>query len=231
MSSAPAKSDRPNSANSRPLAEICTRGIRDMINTGELKPGDQLKQEDLAERFGVSRFPFRQALSALTSDGLLRHVKNVGFFVAELNEHEFSQLYLMRRHLETEIYRSIDGRYISLETAEHFEELFELHSRRDNADQLAVLNRRFHFEIFNQSPLTVVTLTVNRIWDMCSLYQTRHLVNQETHVRRAAEHRELLARLREGDIEGAIVVADEHRRTTGEVLFDGSDARVLALDS
>ena len=45
--------------------------IRELVITGELAPGEQLRQRDLAQRFGVSQTPVREAMRRLLSDGLL----------------------------------------------------------------------------------------------------------------------------------------------------------------
>jgi DNA-binding GntR family transcriptional regulator len=45
--------------------------IRELLITGELRPGEQLRQRDLAQRFGVSQTPVREAMWRLESEGLL----------------------------------------------------------------------------------------------------------------------------------------------------------------
>src|SRR5437764_7300380 len=47
--------------------------VRDMISTGELKPGDHLRQDDLAERLNVSSTPLREAMLLLKAEGLLAY--------------------------------------------------------------------------------------------------------------------------------------------------------------
>lgn len=59
-------------ADSRPLRDQVAGKVRQMIESGELQPGDRLEREDvLAERYGVSRHTIRQALNDLTMEGLL----------------------------------------------------------------------------------------------------------------------------------------------------------------
>ena len=52
-----------------------TESIRDLILSGEMAPGSRIRQEELAERFGTSRIPVREALRRLESDGLVRLVR------------------------------------------------------------------------------------------------------------------------------------------------------------
>src|SRR2546430_1337199 len=56
--------------------------IRELIITGELETGEQLRQRDLAQRFGVSQTPVREAMRRLESEGLLRSDTHRGFTVA-----------------------------------------------------------------------------------------------------------------------------------------------------
>src|SRR5260221_10546371 len=57
--------------------------LRELIISGELKPGVQLRQRDLAERFGVSVTPVREALRWLESEGLVRYDAHKGSTVVE----------------------------------------------------------------------------------------------------------------------------------------------------
>lgn len=74
-----------------------------MIFTGELLPGQSIRQELMAERLQVSRLPVREALDGLTATGLVTHVHNVGYTVTRLDRSEFDQVYLMRALLESEV--------------------------------------------------------------------------------------------------------------------------------
>jgi len=56
--------------------------IRDRVTTGELTAGEQLRQRDLARRFGVSQTPVREAMRRLESEGLLVCDTHRGFTVA-----------------------------------------------------------------------------------------------------------------------------------------------------
>ena len=55
--------------------------IRELVITGELEPGEQLRQRDLAQRFGVSQTPVREAMRRLESEGLLSCDTHRGFTV------------------------------------------------------------------------------------------------------------------------------------------------------
>lgn len=84
-----------------------TAAIRRMILGGELLPGQQIRQAQMATRLGVSRLPVREGLHQLMSDGLVSHQHNVGFTVSRLSREEFDQIYLMREVLEAQVLRTL----------------------------------------------------------------------------------------------------------------------------
>lgn len=83
------------------LAEQVYQAVLDEICDGVLPPGAPLVQEQLAERFGVSRQPIQQAMALLKADGLVEEVGKRGMRVAQLD------LALMRHHYD--IRSALDG--------------------------------------------------------------------------------------------------------------------------
>ena len=75
--------------------------LRTDILSGTLPPGTQLVQESIADRYAVSRVPVREALQLLTSEGLVQHSPNRGYFVTELSVTDLHEVYALRRILET----------------------------------------------------------------------------------------------------------------------------------
>lgn len=68
--------------------------VREAIVSGELPPGEQLKQDGLAEQLGVSAGVVREVLRQLESEGLVRHEVNRGAFVADVRRDELLELLL-----------------------------------------------------------------------------------------------------------------------------------------
>ena len=75
--------------------------IEEAIVSGELEPGSVLRQEQLSERFGVSRTPVREALRRLAALGLVSFVPNRGVRVRTLSRHELWEAFLVRAELES----------------------------------------------------------------------------------------------------------------------------------
>jgi len=88
------------------VEEVVTTALRDAILSGELRPGDRLLQEQLAEQLRVSRIPLRDALRRLEAEGLVTMGPRRGAEVASLTTADVSEIYEIRIALESELMRS-----------------------------------------------------------------------------------------------------------------------------
>ncbi len=79
---------------------IIARKLRNAIGHGELRPGAQLAEAELARELGVSRGPLREAMQRLTQEGLLTSIRNRGLFVIELTEADVRDIYVARTAVE-----------------------------------------------------------------------------------------------------------------------------------
>lgn len=89
------------------FASIVGERIRANIIEGLLPPGSQLNEVELAESFGVSRGPVREALQRLIQEGLLRSEPHRGVFVPIMSAEDIKDIYLAREALETAAVRRI----------------------------------------------------------------------------------------------------------------------------
>lgn len=81
--------------------------LRSLILDGTLAPGSAIIESEMAERFGVSRGPLREALRELIEDGLLVTVPYTGTHVAELSVKEVEEIFSLRTELEIFAFRQI----------------------------------------------------------------------------------------------------------------------------
>jgi DNA-binding GntR family transcriptional regulator len=82
------------------LAELSLRRLRAEILGGVLPPGERLIEEQLTQRFGISRAPLREALRQLAQQGLIEHLPRRGVRVAELSDADADELLALRDVLE-----------------------------------------------------------------------------------------------------------------------------------
>jgi DNA-binding GntR family transcriptional regulator len=95
-----------------PLAQESTPSIiadklRKAIGHGELKPGTQLGEAELARKLGVSRGPLREGMQRLTQEGLLVAIRNRGLFVIDMTPEDIRDMYLARESIERAAARKI----------------------------------------------------------------------------------------------------------------------------
>lgn len=96
----------PESNSNKSTVEDIQSGILLRICFLDYRPGDQLKEADLAKEFGVSRTPVRDAISRINHLGLVETRNGVGTVVVSLSDDEVMQVYEMRLHLATLIGRT-----------------------------------------------------------------------------------------------------------------------------
>ena len=82
------------------LREKILETIRDAILKGSLKPGERVSEPELAERFGISRTPIREAFRQLESEGYLVVIPRKGAVVASLSERDIEEFYAIKIILE-----------------------------------------------------------------------------------------------------------------------------------
>jgi len=205
---APLRLAKPGVSVDRVVAAVLAR-----IASGELNPGEQLRQEDLAEELGVSRVPVREALHALAEQRVLVHQKHRGFFVAKRNAHEVAQFARMLELIEDDLLASIRW-----PTAE---ELTRLHALNDrllevaedyDVAETAALNREFHFAIFGLSPHSIMVEELERLWRLAHPYILADMITPDSRRARVAEHKALIERLEREDRPGVIEALARHRR-------------------
>jgi DNA-binding GntR family transcriptional regulator len=147
--------------------------LRSMITRGTILPGEHLRQTQLADRFGRSKVPIREALKLLSAEGFLMHDRNRGYFVAPLEIEEARQLYKMRRWIEGEL----------LGTAEwpddtQIRQFYEQFDRIDSMDQnkdyrsWAKALEDLRYSLFDLSPQKVLLREAARLWRLTDRYRT-----------------------------------------------------------
>ena len=87
----------------RTTPDLIAGTLRQAICDGRLRPGDALRQDDLAARFAVSRMPAREALQRLEAEGLVVVYPHRGAFVAQLSHDEIAEIYDLRLLLEPDL--------------------------------------------------------------------------------------------------------------------------------
>ena len=184
-----------------------------MIVTGELLPGHPIRQELMAERLGVSRVPVREGLRQLTSEGLVQHEHNVGYTVARLNQSEFDQIYLMRAAFEREVLavlpRLDDA---ALDEIRKLRDLVEEAAEAADILEMRLRNQRFHFAVFERSPLSLVVAELRRLWNLAMPYHAAYLYDPGVRRKVCDEHDDMVDALVAGNNNRLIELMNVHRK-------------------
>lgn len=192
--------------------ERVLRELRARIARGHLLPGEQVRQEEMAEEFGVSRVPLREALTILADQGLLEHHHNRGYFVAKRVPGELYQLYCMLNLLESELVKSMDW-----PTKDELAELRSLNRQMaalaDQVDwaEIIGINRQFHFKVFGLTHYQLILREVERLWMMTDVYIAGKLALPEARHRTIEEHDKIIAALAARDLKAVAASTEMHR--------------------
>jgi DNA-binding GntR family transcriptional regulator len=197
---------------------LIVRELRDEILDGRLRPGERIGQQAVAERFGTSRLPVREALRQLQNEGLVVVAPNVGARVARLDPAEFDEVYLLRQRLEPlAVERSsprltdaqLDGLAAEVEVMERFGELPGREARWLAHD------RAFHLGSFAGAGSPRLLSIIESLWNVAEPYRRAYLgLHPEVLEVTLVEHRLLLDALRRRDGEDAARVVEMHIRRT-----------------
>ncbi len=187
--------------------------LRSDITTGSLAPGDQIVQELLAERYGVSRVPLREALKTLEAEGQVVYHPHRGYFVAELSVPDLLEVYRLRALLEAEAIRQAIPTFSDADVEAIGDLLADVEVAAGAGDvvQMTAANRRFHFAIFDASGLPRLSRILRQLWEATDVYRALYFQAARNRSRVSAEHAAMMAALRRRDAEALIALHDEHR--------------------
>lgn len=195
-------------------------GLRRALVAGELRPGQRVLQEDIAEAMGVSIAPVREALRILEQEGQVTYLPRRGYSVTELRAEDLEEIYELRRVLEERAARRALPA-LGAEALERIEagarECAAAAAAGDVAAELTA-NRRFHFAIL-EAPGQVHALRLIRLlWDSTEVYRALYY-NSATERQVATDaHERIVAAIHRQDADELVRQLDEHRRRALEVL-------------
>jgi DNA-binding GntR family transcriptional regulator len=193
--------------------------LREAILSGEIAPGQWIRQEDVAARLGASRLPVREALRMLEAEGLTEHAANRGSRVPLLDAHEVDVVYRMRESLEplalTESLPHLTEGQIA-----HLESVQERIEADGDLAQFLVLDREFHLSSYAGCPSDRLVSTISGLWNATQHYRRAFMLVSGMDRRWIvnSEHRLLLDAIRRRDaVDGERYLSGHIRRTRIEL--------------
>ena len=199
------------------ITEVIADALRAEILQGLLQSNLPLRQDELAERFGVSKIPVREALYQLKAEGLVTFFPNRGAVVAELSSAEVDEIYAMRIALETlALRRAIP--HLTIANLIQAETLLDAIEQEKSIAQWGELNWEFHALLYQPANLPRLMEWVRLLHINVARYLVIFLVGLEYQATSQREHRAILEACRQGQIETAVTLLEQHLQAAANKL-------------
>jgi DNA-binding GntR family transcriptional regulator len=142
------------------------RILREAILRGDLKPGQQLKQQEVAQWLGMSATPVREVLRMLETEGLIEHTPHKGARVAEVSPKETAEITPIRVALEGLAVRMYVARVDQAELAILKELVHEMEQAWKDMDLVRVrrVNYQFHATIYTGAGSEILRGLIEKLW-------------------------------------------------------------------
>ena len=145
--------------------------LRAAILDGSYRPGERIRQEDVAARSGASRIPVREALRMLSAEGLVTFVANSGAWVTRLTMAECAELYLIRERLEPLLLRTSMPRLGEAELGRLAELTEAMEAAGTDVDAFLRADREFHLSSYAGAPSGETWQIIHRMWNTTQHYR------------------------------------------------------------
>ncbi|MCV7286343.1 GntR family transcriptional regulator [Mycolicibacterium wolinskyi] len=192
--------------------QAVAEALRRDITSGKLAPGSWIVQESLAEHFGMSRIPIREALKTLEAEEYITYVPHSGYRVAKLGLEELLEVFRLRDILEAELIRDAMPEVTDEVIERMRDQMAEMDRAAAAGDLIGVglANREFHFLTFEASRMARTKRIVNQLWNTADAYRPlyAHLMDLD---KVNSEHVLLVEAMAARDVERVVALNHEHR--------------------
>ena len=179
------------------------------IDEGVYKPGDRLVESELADRFGVSRTPIREALQRLETQSLLER-DGRSLIVASLDHNQMAELYIVRRELEG-LAASLAAKHATPEEVQLLRSMVEAdRALMDDPVALSRANRRFHQQIHLASHNLFLVQQLDLVHRTMALMATTSLAAEGRSQIAMEEHDAIVSAIEAGDEAAAGAALRDH---------------------
>ena len=193
----------------RPAQKDAYQLILRAIDHGEFRPGDRLVENELADRFGVSRTPIREALQRLETQSLLSR-DGRSLIVASRDHNQMAELYVVRSELE-----GLAAKLAARHATEEEVRLLQSFVEEDRAhvgdpSVLSRTNRRFHRQVHLASHNRYLVQQLDLLYRSMALMTTTSLAAEGRSVIALNEHQAVVDAISRGDPDVAYIELKGH---------------------
>lgn len=183
--------------------------ILDAIDAGQYPPGARLLETELAETFGVSRTPVREALRRLESQGVVTHEARKGAVVASLDYNQLGELYAVREVMEGLAAR-LAARFASPAEVQLLRDMIARDRQESDPARLAAANKRFHRQLHLASHNRVLSQTLDPVRRSLALLSGTTFEAKERPEQSNDEHEAIVDAIASRDEDAADAAARAH---------------------
>jgi DNA-binding GntR family transcriptional regulator len=211
---------------SRRLADVAHRTaqerveevLRQAILRGELGPGEPLVLEDLSAELGVSRTPIREAMRALSSEGLVDMDSFRSAAVHTPTVEEAREIYDLRLLLDpVAVRRAVE--WITAEELDTAQAIHETMLATDDLGEWVDANREFHRVLQQAARSDRLSTIIDSLRNSAAMQVALSLKAKSSQIAQAnADHEQILRAFRARDVDAAVRLTEEHLRNTLEVI-------------
>lgn len=214
------------------LTRLVADSVEELILSGELAAGAKLNEVALAERFGVSRGPLREAFRLLEEAGLIDQKKNRGAFVRVIELREAAELYEVRAGLDATAGRLLAERIDATQLRTLRQLTDQMTSVDDNdVEQFHSLNLAFHDQIIAMTGNRTLTDAYRKLAKLLVLFRKRNLLTPMAIPYFAQEHSAIVDMLEQRDARGCAEALYAHAQGGRQrMLRDGELAGAAGVE-
>jgi DNA-binding GntR family transcriptional regulator len=178
------------------LGGYAYRVLREAIRSGTFRPGEHLRETDVALWLGISRTPVREAFHRIITEGLVTNGPWNGVMIAELDEDQLRQLYAVREALEGTA-AALAAQHATDADVKQMLEILESEAQAlDDSNRIAALNAKFHQTLYRASHNQYLLQSVNSVVDALGLLRRSTFVVPGSIELAHDEHEEIVAAIR-----------------------------------
>jgi len=185
------------------LRDAIFNQLRQAIITGDLKPGERLREISLAEKMGASRTPIREAIRRLEMEGLVVMVPRHGATVAGITRTQLMNVLEIRRALE-ELAIELACSRMTVAQLNELKELEKvLKEQKDSTDSLALsdIDEKFHEKIYQATNNPRLIQMLAELREQMYRYRLEYMKAMDKRNKLVTEHNRILKAIETGDVE------------------------------
>jgi DNA-binding GntR family transcriptional regulator len=194
----------------RALYQEVAELLRQRIFRRELEPGSWIDEVKLAEEYGISRTPLREALKVLAAEGLVTMKVRRGAYVTEVSEQDMSEVYHLLSLLESDAAGVVATRASDAEIAELQALHAELEGATRDRDRFFAINERFHMRLLEIAGNRWRNQVVADLRKVMKLNRHHSLFKSGRIEESLAEHAQLMQALQARDAQAAVQRMEAH---------------------